>query len=537
MNSSHLESPTQKFEYQTSSNRNPVGNESTSYFVKMLEETHSTDQNEKEEAKRLLNSRIYTFNQDLVCEPFTVNEKEYFSGQNISKRYLKHDSLAEFLSDKKVLRLPKLYAKTAPPNFEEPRYANWVVIGIISKKTTARPTSDGRSKYITMTLTDYKLNIDVLIFGKSVEKYVKLRLGDVIAILNPDIFPWKPDAQGIIRSFSLSIKQSFDCVLEIGKAKDFGLCQSLKKDGTICGTPINKSTEDCCFYHKELRLRKTQGKRMELNGSFNLRSPTKNGKKQQFLMSRKDNEGNYSNSTIFEDRYAPKVDRVSKLLVYFSNPHASRAFFDDTYQNPELLKNIDEKKRKIKERKKESELRAKLLRLGEKPAVKKVPLSKNDQDAIHKKKALLKTSFQEESLRNIGYDPTSKPNSKGVLESDETILKNETLLNELSSITQNRTINLGLSKEEAAKRKQQRSEADNMIKKIKAKESLSQKEVLYDSARKKKQKEAEDLKDVELDSGSDSDSDFEFEVERNKTEDAYRKFKLSQSQNEKVNES
>lgn len=498
---------------------------STSYFIKMLDESQDHDQNEKDEARKLLSSRIYTFDEDLVCEPFAVNEKEYFSALNVSKRYLTHEALSSILEEKKILRLPKLYAKVAPPTFDEPRYANWVVIGIISKKSSPRATSDNRSKFMTIALTDFQLTVDILIFGKNVEKYVKLRVGDIVAILNPEIYIWKPDSQGVIRSFSLSIKHSYDCVLEIGKARDFGLCQSMKRDGTICGTPINTSKEDCCFYHKELRIRKTQGKRVELNGSFSLRSPTKNGRKQQFLMGGKDNKGNYSNSSIVEDRYAPKVDRISKSLVYFSNPHAGKAFFNDSYQNPDILKNIEEKKRKIQERKKESALRAKLLRLGDKPIEKKAPISKEEQIALQKKKALLKTAFQKDTLKNIGYDPTSKPNAKGVLDSDEVGDANETVLNEFSSLTQNKNINLGLSKEELAKRKEQRVQADSLMKRLKDREEKMKRESLQETFTKKRKG-----KDVNLDSESDSD----FEVEGGDTKDAYIKFKLSQSKSQRL---
>lgn len=487
---------------------------STSYFVKMLEENQNNDQAEKADARKLLNSRIYTFDKDLLCEPISVDEKEYFSGKQISKRYLKHDALVKFLEDKKVLRLSKLFAKVSPPEFEEPRYANWVVIGIISKKSMPKGTSDNRSKYITMTLTDFKLNIDVHIFGPAVEKYVKLRLGDIIAILNPEIYIWKPDHTGIIKSFSLSIKHTLDSILEIGKARDFGLCQSLKRDGTVCGTPIDKSLEDCCFYHKELRIRKTAGKRMELNGSFNMRSPTKNGRKQQFLMGGKDNMGNYKNSTIFEDRYAPKVDRTSKSMVYFSNPHAGKAFFDDSYQNPDILKNIEEKKRKIQEHKKEAVLKAKLLRLGEKPKAPKPIVTDEEKFALQKKKALLKTAFQGDALQSLGYDPTSKPNSKGVMDANELIDKDDSVLGELNSLAQGKKISLGHSKEEVKRRKEQRSEADRLMKRIRA---------------KKDEQVNSRAKSVELDSDSDSDSSDDDEDDGETNREAYKKFKLSQN--------
>jgi len=503
-------------------------NGSTSYFVKMLEEGHSNDQAERDEARKLLSSRIYTFSEDLECEPFAVDEKEHYSGKNISKRYLTHDALTKIFEDKKVLRISKLFAKVAPPSFQEPRYPNWVVIGIISKKTVPKGTSDSKSKYITMTLTDFKLHVDVHIFGTAVEKYNKLRLGDVIAILNPEIFLWKPDSKGVIRSFSLSIKHTFDCILEIGKSKDFGLCQSLKRDGTMCGTPIDTSFQDCCVFHKELRIRKTQGKRMELNGSFNLRSPTKNGRKQQFLMGGKDKKGDFSNSAIVEDRYAPKVDRVSKSLVYFSNPHAGRAFFDEKYQNPDIMKNLEDKKRKIQERKKESELKAKLLRLGDKSHVKKaIPMTEEEKSEVQKKKALLKTAFQGSSLQSIGYDPTSKPHTKGVLDSEELGENNESLLDELSSLAQSKNISLGKSKEELAKHKELRSEAAKMMKRIKAKEEALEKDAKGETKELQKSREVIRKKydrEVELDDASYSDSDSDFEVEGGDTKDAYAKF-------------
>ncbi|CCH43820.1 Minichromosome maintenance protein 10 [Wickerhamomyces ciferrii] len=486
----------------------------TSYFINSLNEHQNKVQDDREEARKLMASRIYTFDSDLACEPFTVDEKEYFSGKQISKRYLTHDALSRFLEDKKVLRIPKLFAKVCPPTFEEPRYPNWIIIGVLSKKSVPKGTSDKRSKFMTLTLTDFKMTVDIHMFGDSVEKYIKLRVGDIIAVLNPQIYIWKPDQQGIIRSFSLSIKHSYDCIMEIARARDFGTCQSLKKDGNVCGTPIDISIEDCCSFHKELRIRKTAGKRMELNGSFNMRSPTKNGRKQQFLMGGMDNKGNVKNSTIIEDRYAPKVDRQSKSMVYFSNPNAGKAFFDDSFQNPDILKNLEEKKRKRQEQKKERELKAKMMRLGEKPTVVKESMSQADKDLLLKKKALTGTAFPGQSVKAIGYDPTSKPHVKGILGSDELFDKNDESLNELLSITSKKTINLGLSKEERAKRAEQKAQATKMWKRLQEKERIRK----------------ENIGKIDLDSGSNSsDSDSDFEVKTDGKKDAYLKFKQSQN--------
>ncbi|KAH3682174.1 hypothetical protein WICPIJ_006871 [Wickerhamomyces pijperi] len=331
----------------------------TSYFLENLESGTKESQRQDKARRQLQNSRIYTFGKAIESQTELVDEKEFFSGIDIRKRYLSNNTLYDLMKDIKVLRLPKLFAKVSPPDFKPPEYPNWCVVGILYHKSDIKMSLNGSTRYITLGLTDFKFNVSVNIFNQQlIEKYNKLIIGDVIAVLNAEVFLNKQTT-----TFSLSIRHKYDSVLEIASAKHFAVCKhTVYKTGKQCTGYYDKSQDNCCPYHQEQMLSRAASKRMEFQTSTKLTAPTKRGGSTQKILYDSKNGKNY----IMDDETAPKTDRISKLAHKFSTPDAHTAYFNPNFVNEKALKEKRERerqKREILQKKKDIMLERKLQRL------------------------------------------------------------------------------------------------------------------------------------------------------------------------------
>lgn len=497
--------------YEPAKEPSPAFNDAptSSYFLQKLEDARKDAQVKKERVRSVINSRIFTFDDIQESEPHEVDEKEFYSGQQISRRYVDLEQLANFFADKKVLRIPKLFAKVAPPDFEEPQYPNWLVIGILSGKTQPKTTSDGKGRYLFLTLTDFKFSIDISMFGSAMEKYNKLRLGDVIAVLNPDVYVKSDYTLDSVRTFGLSIKHKGDCLLEIAKAKNFGLCPSLKKDKSVCRQPFNKAVESCCQFHQELRMRKTAGKRMEFQGSVRVTSPVKNGRKQQMLLGKPDKLGGWTNTTIVTDQSGPKINRVNSFRKLFSSGETHEKFFNSETGEPTGMRRQLDQKHEHRRKVKDMELQDNLARSmeGAKNLKKFNAVDVRDPKenmTLEEKKALLRYAYQGTGLSNLGFDPSAKGEGRGILsiQDERERRKVSETANELRNITKNKKMNLGVWDGEIKRRRQMKEEADEILKRIKLEKPGIKGNL------KPKPKAKEQLH-VELDSGSDDSDDLE----------------------------
>lgn len=325
-----------------------------------------------------------------------VDEKELFSALHLRKRYIKHEDLTKLFAEKKILKVDKLYAKVTAPGYYEPDYANWCVIGVITSKSdpklTKATSNEKRSKYMKITLGDLSMSVDLMIFGDAFKKYWKLRVGDIVAVLNPNVNPWKPPFNG----FNLSINDDVNSILEIGSSRDFGHCSMIKKDQTRCDSVINILKSDLCNYHQEIKYKQTQNKRMELNGSVNLKSPTnKQGQKQSMYLSTNEKgkiSGGYLN--------------YEKINQQTTNYHYEGGKLGENFVNPKLLDNIQVKRRKHNDNKNNELLEKKLLKLLNNSNFKKLGLIKNKVE--QPEPTVNKTAFNSSILNKIGFDPTNR---------------------------------------------------------------------------------------------------------------------------------
>jgi hypothetical protein len=70
----------------------------------------------------------------------------------------------------------------------------------------------------------------------------------------------------------ISVNQA-ERVLEIGQSKDYGTCQSRKKDGTPCMVPVNKATCPTCVHHLRQEYGKAANKRASTSGTRHVVDP------------------------------------------------------------------------------------------------------------------------------------------------------------------------------------------------------------------------------------------------------------------------
>lgn len=382
----------------------------TSYFIDKFSNSKKQERKSQQAQSELLANRVHTFkgiDGNRKQKAIAVEELEEYSNLWVKERYVPRTELRKALEEVKVLRLSKLFAKVKPPKFAEPQYSNWAVFGVISMKDQAKFTSAEKPmKYFKFTLTDFQYNLDVYVFGKrGVERYYNLRVGDIIAILNPEVLPWRPSGNGnFIKSFNLRISHGYPCILEIGQSRDIGWCQSFSKSqNKTCGAPIDKSRNKCCDFHREVQFRSNNSKRIELNGSFALGAPTKVDSRPALY--RDKTTADQRRFRVLADHYGSNsAGKTSDARgIHFTNGNAAKAFFDDKFQNPDILNNLDSKRRKRQDDKRSILLEKQLRNIsGRHKAIELEKDSKKYEEIRETTEATLQSGF----IQSLGFDPT-----------------------------------------------------------------------------------------------------------------------------------
>ncbi|KAH0343812.1 hypothetical protein KCU83_g8616, partial [Aureobasidium melanogenum] len=212
---------------------------------------------------------------------------ESFSSLHLAKRKLPHTTLARALDGKEIYTIPRLLKEIKAPTYESPDCeTDFVVLAVIASKSTpfdTRPKhkqtssveddDSGSTKFMVMTLTDLKWEVDLFLFDTAFEAFWKMTPGTVIAILNPSIMPPKTNQHS--GKFSLKLASSEDSVMEIGSARDLGFCTALRKDGQECHSWVNTRKTKFCEFHIELAVNKTRASRMEVNTMYHPNSKYK----------------------------------------------------------------------------------------------------------------------------------------------------------------------------------------------------------------------------------------------------------------------
>lgn len=198
---------------------------------------------------------------------------ESYSSFHLSRRIMPHGTLARQLRCKKVLGIKDLLRQVKAPEYELPDIEEDIVVfGIVASKSEPRahkPPETGtqapdRTKYMVVTIVDLEWELELFLFNSGFTRFWKIPEGTVVAILNPTIMP-PPRAKVHSGKFSLVINSDADTIIEVGVARDLGFCKSMKKDGQVCNSWVNKKRTEFCEFHTNEVVRKTRQGRNELN--------------------------------------------------------------------------------------------------------------------------------------------------------------------------------------------------------------------------------------------------------------------------------
>lgn len=322
-----------------------------------------------------------------------------YSCWHLSRRVLPHSVLTRTLAGKKLLKITDVLRDVKAPDFALPDVEQDIVVfGIVASKTDPRshqqkgkslPTKDEsseketstgaeeppsqRGKYMAITLTDLKWELDLFLFDGGFDRYWKLSLGSVIAILNPGIMPPPPGKIATGR-FSLVVNSDDDSILEIGTARDLGFCGALRRDGNVCGSWTDKRKTDFCEFHTSEAVRKKRSARMEVatmdfgrdaGGGRRGGTGRKDGSGwDDWLGGRtgpsRFRRGDSSGSTFSRLQNGVSYDRETHSHAFVSRSLGAAALLDseDRAERAEALR------RRIREREKETEMAKKLAESG-----------------------------------------------------------------------------------------------------------------------------------------------------------------------------
>lgn len=194
-------------------------------------------------------------------KPVTGDSVEKYSKLELSVQYLDPDTLDLWLENCRVYSLARFLATVCPPDFKAPTDPNYVLFGIVSRKSEVRQAQNG-NKYVSLQLCDLQYEVPLTVLGAAFDKYYKIQPGTVIAIMNPSCYAQR--GQG--HSLGLSVKGSGSPIIEIGVAKHLGQCSgesvASKKQ---CKNWVDLRKTQVCEYHQELRVHKAMSKRPEFN--------------------------------------------------------------------------------------------------------------------------------------------------------------------------------------------------------------------------------------------------------------------------------
>ncbi|KAK6463778.1 required for S-phase initiation or completion [Scheffersomyces coipomensis] len=464
-----------------------------------------------------------------------VNEIEPVSHIKLRKRFIQNDTMKSIVKKTdpamKFLNVAKFLAKSNNTNnYEEPPYSNWCFMGIIINKSDPMNTkvredeshkykNQQSSKYMKLSVGDFNHTIDVYLFGKSFEEYWKLSVGSVVFILNPiiskvdSIKGYMSKVNGV--GFTLKLDDnSVGSILEMGIAKSLGYCTYSTQE---CRTVIDISKTDVCDFHYDLKFRKSSSKRMELNGSVQMKSPQK--VKQSVYMG-KGGTSNDAYRTFLVDStptYKNEGGKLDKSLYFDSN-----------------ILDYQGKKRKFQDERANKSLEKKLSKLGQSSQmISNLKLFKNAKPSapptIEKEKA-----FSNVMIQDLGFDPTYSESTE-LQRSKGKEVKRLQELNQIS-LDKSKDRNLTSSTEDIQSKKMKWKENFHTLKDYKqsmtnklggryinAVDNVKSKKQFLLSPKRHKKNKVQD--DEEMINSDDDDDDIDIDFGSEATRKAYEKIK------------
>jgi minichromosome maintenance protein 10 len=297
-----------------------------------------------------------------------ASQFEPYSSTHLTKRIIPHQVLTRTLTGKKTFLIPDLLRTVKGPDFSSPDIEeDLVVFGIIASKSEPKAHQSQNSKnqkkgkFMVMTLTDLKWELDLFLFDSAFEKFWKMTPGTIIAILNPLFMP-PPRGKADTGKFSLAFNSDADTVLEIGSARDLGFCKSVKRDGKTCDSWVDKRHTEFCDYHVNETLKKTHAARMEVN-TMNFGKGGYGARK----FNSKDMTGHADRLRKAEEEKKTRYDKESHSQIYIGK-RSTVNMLDDVDFDPDAFHRGSTKEermiRRLLAQEKERELGRKLSEMG-----------------------------------------------------------------------------------------------------------------------------------------------------------------------------
>lgn len=371
-----------------------------------------------------LNERVFEF--ENVPKPKVIlttdeNSKDLVSGELLSRRYIPEQDVKSLMKLFKVLRVAKLLAKVIAPKFEEPEYANWCFTGIIMHKSEPKVAVNNK-KYLSLRVGSFSHTVDVMLFGEAFQKYWKVRLGDVIVILNPPIRRYNG-------SFNLALTSDLDNLVEIGSLKSYGHCSATTKLGEPCKHIVDTLKNTLCTYHEESKY--NHGSRMELQGSIKPKAPQNRfGEKSQMFFNGSTNQPMF---VLYESTGFHQRD------VVFSG---GQQFDQNKYDRPVVESKIS----KLRKKKANDDLEKRLLSSVASRGIENlqklgiVHLAKDHSSATEK---VRKQAFTGTFVKDMGFDPTAQAKDTNNYRAKKHLVS----VQELRNLSKGKKVSLKPSKE------------------------------------------------------------------------------------------
>lgn len=306
---------------------------------------------------------------------------EPYSTTHLSKRVIPHSVLTRNLAGKKTYVIKDLLKHVKAPDFELPEVEQDIVVfGILASKSdprTHKNTNNNlrekaqadptKGKYMVLQLVDLQWELELFLFNTGFDRYWKLVPGTLLAILNPNIMPPPPGRTDTGR-FSLVINSGQDTILEIGTARDLGFCKSVKKDGALCNSWVNRKRTEFCEFHMNLGLAKHRQARQDVNAFNTGLGPRKDGGGSRNSHRSNDWEyqsNNYNNKDGKKNR-TNGFDRSSQTQWFVSKASAASLLDNEVLggQIAERLERGEALRRRLATEEKERELMKTLGRVG-----------------------------------------------------------------------------------------------------------------------------------------------------------------------------
>lgn len=186
----------------------------------------------------------------------TADFVEEFSKIRVEKRVVGSEALRNHLEGSEFVRLGRVGGHSSGKG------ADWVTIAILAHKAPPRTSRKG-DKYAVWRLSDFRVELTLMVFGDAFKSCCKFQAGDLLCVANPrQMEPRDGHSRGK-PAFSVS---SAHQMLRIGRSKDFGYCCAYRKDSfQRCQNYIDTRSREYCDAHIAQQYKKAMAKRMDVN--------------------------------------------------------------------------------------------------------------------------------------------------------------------------------------------------------------------------------------------------------------------------------